>query len=339
MCTGIRLIAENGATVYGRTLEFGRAIESQIIIIPRNYAFSGTALSGNPEGAQWKSRYAVVGANALGVIGVIDGVNEAGLAGGLFYFPGYAEFQEVSYHHGKNSIASWEMMTWILTNFSTVAEVRASLPTININKAILAQWGTQVPVHAIVHDSAGNSMVIEYVQGQLIMHDNILGVITNSPAFDWHETNLRNYVHLTAYNSESIDLGKLQVTPFGQGSGMLGLPGDFTAPSRFVRAAFLSQYAIKPKNEVEARILLFHILDLFDIPLGTVREKTENGFVYESTQWTAGADLTHKKYFWHTYKNRNLHMVNLTTCDLESPKPLLIPMDTIEIVKDATPLK
>ncbi len=339
MCTGIRLIAENGAPVYGRTLEFGRAIESQIIIIPRNYAFCATDPSGNAAGAQWKSRYAVVGANALGVTGVIDGLNEAGLAGGLFYFPGYAEFQEVSYDQEKNSIASWEMMTWILTNFSTVAEVRSALPTININKAILTQWSTQVPVHAIVHDSSGKSLVIEYVKGQLTMHDNLLGVITNSPTFDWHMTNLRNYAHLTAYNNESVDLGKLQVTPFGQGSGMLGLPGDFTPPARFVRAAFFSQMAIKPKNEDDARKLLFHILDLFDIPLGTVREKNKNGFICEYTQWTVGADLINKKYFWHTYESRNLQMVNLTKCELESSKILIIPMDTIEIVTDATPLK
>ncbi len=334
MCTGVRLIAENGAVVYGRTLEFGQSTESDIIIIPRNYAFVGTAPSGKPEGLQWKSRYAVVGANALGVIGVIDGVNEKGLAGGLFYFPGYAEYQIVAPDQSKNSLASWELLTWILTTCATVDEVRAALPAIKVGKAILPQWGAEIPVHAVVHDSAGNSLVIEYLKGKLHMHDNPLGVITNSPSFDWHMTNLKNYVHLSALNTEKIDLGQLEITQTGQGSGLLGLPGDFTPPARFVRAAFLSHLAVKPKTELEARKLLFHLLDLFDIPLGAVREETKTGLLSDCTLWTSGADITNKKYYWHTYENRNLQMVDLLQHDLDAHKPVIIKMDQKEVIQN-----
>jgi choloylglycine hydrolase len=336
MCTGVRLIAQNGAVIYGRTLEFGKSTESNINIIPRNYSFTGTGPSGKQDGLQWKSRYALVGANALGVIGAIDGVNEKGLAGGLFYFPGYAEFQEVSLDETKNSIASWEILTWILTSFATVAQVRAALPTIKVNKAVLSQWGTQVPVHVIVHDAAGNSLVIEYIKGELVMYDNPLGVITNSPSFDWHITNLKNYVHISAFNAEKNNLGPLELTPFGQGSGMLGLPGDFTPPARFVRAAFLSQLTLTPKTEDDARKLLFHILDFFDIPLGIVREKGERELVCECTQWTTGADLTHKKYYWHTYNNRNLQIVDLMRADLDADKPVIIQMEQKEVIHDLT---
>jgi len=338
MCTGVRLIAENGSVFYGRTLEFGQSLKSEINIIPRNYAFTGTAPSGKSEGLQWISRYAVVGANALGIIGAIDGVNEKGLAGGLFYFPGYAEFQEVSPEQAKNSIASWELLSWILTTCATVAEVRAALPSIKVNKAALPQWGAEIPVHAVMHDTAGNSLVIEYVKGQLIMHDNPLGVITNSPSFDWHITNLKNYVHLSALNAEKNDLGSLTLTPFGQGSGMLGLPGDFTPPARFVRAAFFSHMAVPTKTIDQARNMLFHILDLFNIPLGVVGQASQGKIFYDHTQWTSGIDLTNKKYYWHTYENRNLQMVDLMAADLDAKKPVVVSMDTQETIANLTPL-
>ncbi len=286
------------------------------------------------EGLSWKSRYAVVGANALGVTGVIDGVNENGLAGGLFYFPGYAEFQDVSPEQAKNSLASWELLTWILTNCATVSDVRAALPTIKVNKAALSQWGAEIPVHAIVHDSTGASIIIEYVNGVLTIHDNPLGVITNSPSFDWHLTNLKNYVHLSPLNATENKLGPLTLTPFGQGSGMLGLPGDFTPPARFVRAAFFSHIAQPTETVDEARKMLFHILDLFNIPVGVVCETSQGKQFYDHTQWTSGCDLTNKKYYWHTYDNRNLQMVDLNSCDLDAESVVIIKLEHKEFLQN-----
>ena len=141
MCTGIKLIAENGALITARTLEFAQNIDSKIITIPRNYAFSGIALSEKP-GLNWKAKYAVVGTNALDLIDIVDGVNETGLAGGLFYFPDYAEFQETTQNQIPNSIAPWQIMTWILTNFATIEEIKKSLPEIKVSKTILdhGEW-------------------------------------------------------------------------------------------------------------------------------------------------------------------------------------------------------
>ena len=156
MCTGIGIKAKNGSMVYARTMEFGQEMDSNILMIPRNYAFQGTAPSGAPGGLAWKSNYAVVGANALGQVAIIDGVNEKGLAGGLFYFTGYAKYQEVTSHEVAKSLVPWELMTWILTSFATVQEVRDALPTIKVSNAVFGQWGIVPPVHAIVHDAQGN---------------------------------------------------------------------------------------------------------------------------------------------------------------------------------------
>ena len=174
------------------------------------------------------------------------------------------------------------------------------------------------PVHAIVHDQTGHSLVIEYVNGDLKLFDNPIGVFTNAPTFDWHITNLRNYVNLSALNVPKIEFKNVEFAPLSQGSGMLGLPGDFTSPSRFIRATAFSQSIANIKNENEALDAAFHLLNLFDIPVGVVRAK-ENGHIrYEYTQWTSASDLKNKKYYFHTYNNRNLQMIDLMQMDLDA---------------------
>jgi len=336
MCTGVRLIAKNGAVVYGRTLEFGQNIESNILMIPRNYAFVATAPNGKKEGASWRSKYAVVGANMLKIIGIADGVNEQGLAGGLFYFPDYAEYQAVAESEYSNSLAPWELLTWLLTNFATVDEVKKALPTIKVSAAVFGPWGFTPPVHAIVHDASGKSLVIEYQQGKLLMYDNPIGVITNAPSFDWHLTNLKNYLNLSPVNAGKKELDTVSLTPFGQGSGMFGLPGDFTPPSRFVRAVAFSQTVTPLQNEDDARAGVFHILNLFNIPKGVVGAPENGIMVYDYTQWTSAMDLTHRRYYWHTYDNSQICVVDLTVMDLDAQEPITIALERAEKIIDAT---
>jgi len=324
MCTGIRLKAKNNAVVYARTLEFGQDLQSRVIVIPRNYQFVGITPTGKADGLSWKSRHAVVGMNALGLDEIIDGVNEQGLAGGLFYFPDYAGYQDVAQERHGRALAPWQLMTWILTTCSTVAEVKAALLTITVSNAILPQWGFTPPVHGIVHDAQGNCLVIEYVNGQLCLYDNPLGVVTNAPTFDWHITNLRNYINLSALNVPQIKLGDIVLHAFGQGSGMLGLPGDFTPPSRFVRAVAFSQSIPTADDETDAVAAAFHVLNLFDIPIGIVREKVQDALVFDCTQWTSASDLKNKRFYMHTYHDRQVQAFNLMDMDLEASQVMRI---------------
>lgn len=321
MCTGIRLITKNNAVVCARTMEFAQNIESKIIGIPRNYSMVGTAPSGKPEGLAWKTKYAAIGANAAGVSHILDGINEQGLAGGLFYFPDYAHYQNATPAQFPQSLAPWEFLTWLLTSFSTVPQVKAALPTIKVVPVVFGPWGIIPPTHAIIHDATGQSLVIEYVQGNLVMHDNALGVITNAPTFDWHVTNLRNYINVSALNVPQVALNSIKLDALGQGSGMLGLPGDFTSPSRFIRAVAFSQSVIETATETEALDTAFHVLNLFDISKGIVREQQNNTIHYEYTQWTSASDLKNKRYYFHTYDNRAVTMVDLTTMNLDAQEP------------------
>jgi len=335
-CTGISLKTITGSIICGRTLEFAQSLDSHILFIPRNYALRGVGPDGKLNGLAWKSKYAAVGANALHYTEIIDGINEKGLAGGLFYFTDY-EYQTVSAQEVSRCIASWQLITWILTTCATIDEVKSRLPHIKIGKAPLPEWGIEVPIHAILHDPTGACIVIEYIKGKLIIYDNPLGVLTNNPSFDWHITNLRNYVNLTAIDVPKIKLSDINIRSSGAGSGMLGIPGDFTPPSRFIRAVAFTQSSTQPQNESQGVDMVFHLLNLFDIPRGSVRTKNNNKLLIEYTQWTSVSDTHVPTYYFHTYNNRQIKKISLAQLNLNRKTTQIVAMESAQKIEDLSP--
>lgn len=337
MCTGIRLIAKDHTVVHARTMEFAADILSDVIVIPKGYERTGStpAMGVEPPlpGKKWTSKYASVGMSALGLPVIIDGLNEVGLAIGLFYFPGFAEYMPYSRSDAENTLAPWELGSWILENFETVDQVKTAIKDIVVPGVVLAEFDPNAspPVHFVVHDASGKSIVIEYVGGKLNVHDNPLGVVANSPTFDWHITNLRNYVNFSFTNAPAMELGSVTLSPLGQGSGMLGIPGDFTPPSRFVRAVAYTQSVSEAFNQEssegeyfhaatgeDAILQAFHILNNFDIPKGVAREhKHESESTGKTlvpadyTLWTSASDLQAKQYYFRTYENSQIRMLDL----------------------------
>lgn len=181
----------------------------------------------------------------------------------------------------------------------------------------------------MVHDASGNSIVIEYVGGKLQVHDNPLGVMSNSPTFDWHMTNLGNYVNLSVTNAAPIKLGTVKLDPLGMGSGMIGVPGDFTPPSRFVRAAIYSAAVLPSATGNEAVRQAFHILNQFDISKGVIRdhEKDEYGNITaDDTIWTSANDLKARRFFIRTYDNSQIRSIDLMTQDLNAKEIATYPI-------------
>src|SRR5213082_1940303 len=338
-CTGITLTASDGTVVHARTMEFAIDIHSDVIVIPRGSARTGTTPDGK-EGLKWKSKYASVGANGVGFPLLFDGLNEKGLAAGTFYFPISAGYMPYTAADAGKTIAQWEVGSWILENFASVAEVRANIGNIVVPAVVFGGWGFAPEAHYIVHDASGKSIVIEYVSGKLNVHDNPLGVITNSPTFDWHMTNLRNYLNFSMTNAPPVQLGSIKLLPTGQGSGMLGLPGDFTPPSRFVRAVAFSQSVFKPKTGDDAILEAFHVLNQFDIPKGAAREheKDEHGNVLaDYTIWTSASDLKSKRYYFRTYENSQIRMVDLMKMNLDAKDITKISMKGTESIRSLNP--
>jgi choloylglycine hydrolase len=318
-CTAFRVTASDGAVLYARTMEFGVDMKSNLMIIPRGHKFTGVTASGKAEGMEWTTKYASVGANSGNQPIYTDGMNEKGLAGGALYFPGFAEYAEVGPADSGAAMASWQLLAWILGNFATVDEVKAALPQVKVNKAIWPDWGMTPPAHFIIHDAGGRSLVVEYVRGgQLTIYDNPLGVLTNAPSFDWHMTNVRNYIGLKAFNQHPVEMSGVKFTSIGQGSGMLGLPGDGTPPSRFIQAVAYSQSMIPAKTADEAVKYAFHTLNKFDISYGASRGVDDGKTVVEWTQFSAVSDLKNRRYYVRTFDNNQIYMVDLKEEDLNA---------------------
>lgn len=332
-CTSFIVKAKDGSIVYGRTLEFALPMQSQFIVIPRNLAIKGTGPDGTAgTGLEWTGKYATAGANGLGLPVVVDGLNEKGLAGGMLFFPNLARFQDVAPDEGKNSIASFELLTWILTNFATVAEVKEALPKIKVSNAPQAVFKTAVPLHVTLHDLQGNSLVIEYAGGELHMYDNPSGVMTNAPAFPFHLANVGLYGNLSPNEPAPREVGGLTIAQPSSGAGLHGLPGDFTSPSRFVRAFMFVQNLPELPTALDAMNAARHILNNFDIPPGAIvtsADSSAGGGVtgFETTEWTAVADLKNGIYAIWDYNNPTPRTLDFKQIDLDAKAIKLTPFN------------
>ncbi len=337
-CTGIFLTAADGTFVHARTMEFGIDLHSSVIVVPRGHTRVGTTPDGKG-GLKWTAKYASVGANGAGLPVILDGLNEKGLATGLFYFPTSAGYMPYSASDSDKTLAPWELGSWMLENFASVDEVKAGIGKVVVTSVVLKEWGFAPETHYIAQDSSGKSIVVEYAGGKLNVYDCPLGVITNSPGFDWHMTNLRNYVNLSFTNVPPVKVGSVVLQPLGQGTGMLGIPGDFTPPSRFVRAVAYSQGVRPSATGGDAVLQAFHILNNFDIPKGAARtHKDAHGNIEaDYTLWTAANDLKAKRFYFRTYENSQIRMVDLTKMNFDAKNIVTISMGGDEVIKSLTP--
>lgn len=330
-CTGITLKAKDGAVVYGRTLEWGAFdLKSRVIIIPRGQEFTGTTPDGK-SGLKWKAKYGVVAIDALEKILIADGLNEKGLAIGLFYHPGYAAYQEYDPTQANRSIAATDVAQLLLTTCANISEVRRALQNVRVVPVVEKALGFPAPVHFIATEPSGKAIVIEYLNGELRIFDAPLGVITNSPSYNWHMTNLRNYINLSPVALPGKKIEDLEFTPLGAGSGMIGLPGDFTPPSRFVRAVAFSKTARPTENGDETVYEIFRILDNFNVPLGAAEgsDQVQSTIGMRSaTIWTSASDTMNKVLYYHTQHNRRVRMVDLKKIDFKSLREIVyLPLD------------
>ncbi|KTC66305.1 choloylglycine hydrolase (plasmid) [Legionella adelaidensis] len=316
-CTGIELKTVNGTFINGRTVEFGEDLDLKGIVIPRNYHFHGTLPDGSA-GLDYVSKYAAIGAGTFTENVIVDGINEQGVSVGVFYFPGYAGYTQVDDNNHTNALSPTEFPNWILTQFSSVEEVKNNLKNIVIVNTAPPGWGKVPPFHFVVYDKSGKSIVIEPIMGTLRVYDNPLGVITNSPTFDWHLTNLSNFVNLSPLNAPTKTIDGIHIEQLGQGSGLLGMPGDFTPPSRFIRAAIFSKTAIPAKTNEQAVQQAFHILNQFDIPVGSVRASENKNMIAEYTLATTVKDPENGSYYFRTFDDQTIRKASLKNYDLNA---------------------
>jgi choloylglycine hydrolase len=323
-CSSIRLKAKDGSVIYARTMDFTINTSSEIVVFPRNTEFKATLPEGKV-GLNWKNKYGFIGINALGLDHAADGINEKGLALGVLYLPNYAEYEKLTDSNAKNSIAQWELGSYLLGTCSNIAEVHKILPTIHVVYSYMKAH-PDMPIHYIVHDTLGNSLVIEYVKGNLTTYDNPLGVFTNTPTFDWHLKNINNYLHLFTSPTKTLSLDGMTFFAHGEGNNLFGLPGDFTSPSRFMRLVILTQTALQPANAEEGIYQAINIINNVIVPYGTVKSIVNNKQTYDYTQWVTVYDLANKRMYYRTYENHNYRYIDLNKISFNGNKIKKLPM-------------
>ena len=343
-CTSFLLSGTDGGHVYGRSMEFGQPFNSQGILIQRGTAMEGVGPDGKPgSGLKWTTKYAVVGLNVLGQTMVVDGINEKGLAGGLLNFVGYAQYQNVPAGQEANSIVSWQMLTYVLSNFATLDEVKEGLPKILVNGAPLASFGGPAQIHMTLHDNQGNSIVVEYLKEGLQIKDNPTGILTNNPPFDYHLAAVGDYANLSNNPAPKLTAGGVNLPASSSGDGFIGLPGDFLSSSRFVQAFTFVRFA--PSNLTTAQQVntAFHFLGQFDLPPGSVALPVGSAYGgadksagYEITEWVVAADMKNLIYYVRTFDNFDFRSLNINDLPLDGGKAIVMALDQKQSV---TPLK
>lgn len=307
-CTDFLVKATDGTVVIGRSMEFAMGMDSEVLVYSRGNKVASEMPDGT-KGLGWTSKYGYLGVNAMGIKhALVDGINEAGLSVEVLWFT-ESQHQEP---RDNNWVTNAELIHWLLGNFSTVDEVKKELPDLTVVGITLQESGMPLGVHLAVHDVKGNSIVIEFINGEKKIHDNPLGVMTNKPTFDWHMTNLRNYVHLDSTDKGAKEITGLSLVETGSGSGWLGLPGDWTPPSRFVRTVMMVHSADPVIDAAAAVNLAEHILNANDIPTGVVKPaKATDKSMVDYTQWITIKDLANKVLYYRSYQDLALKKIDM----------------------------
>ncbi len=335
-CTGISLTAKDGSHIVARTVEWAATpMQCGYVISPRGHVHQSYTPTGE-NGLKYTGVYGYVGIYTEYEPFVVEGVNEAGLAAGLFFFPNYGEYAPYNSAANNKTLCDMQFVSWVLSQFSSIDQVKAGIKNIDL-VTLNSKIGA---VHWRIAEPNGRMVVLEVVNGVPNFYENTLGVLTNAPGFKWHLTNLNNYINIEPGTEADKTIKKgITLKSLGHGSGNLGLPGDFTSPSRFVRAAFFQTTAPTWNSGFETITQAFHILNNFDIPIGSQHAMADipKGLP-SATQFTSATDQNTLKFYYRTAWNSNIRCIDLMTIDFHKVKYQSHPLDKtqvqpVEIVK------
>lgn len=323
-CTAVDIMAADKTMIAGRTMEWAFDMQWTLVSQPAGTELTMTAPAdtGLPS-KTIASKYGLLAVSAEAIKGgaIVEGQNTEGLGMSGNFLPGFTEYQTVT-KDDTDYVSVLGFGQWALGNHATVAELRAALPKIKVwADASLPSGPTPPDIHVVFTDRSGDGIVVEYVGGEVQIHDNVAHVLTNAPTYDWHLLNARNYLNLSTVGVQAVQVGTANVTALGQGGGMMGLPGDYTPPSRFIRAAFLRHNVTAPATGAEAVQAVDHILNTVDIPLGIAQSKDGDQVVSDYTQWVAIKDLTNNTFMISDYAHRTSFVAIDLNKALASGKP------------------
>ncbi len=305
MCTAVTYTTKDH--YFGRTLDLEYSYEETITIVPRNYPFSFRRMG------KMAHHYAMIGMAYVveGYPLFYDAVNEKGLAMAGLHFPDHAVYFPET--EGKENIAPFEFIPWLLGQCATVEEVKQRLESICLAEIPFSEALPLAPLHWLIADGQ-ETITVEAVAEGLQVYENPVGVLTNNPPFPYQMYRLRDYLNLTAEVPRNRFSDKVKLHPYSRGMGAIGLPGDPSSTSRFVRAAFTKLNAVSGETEEESVGQFFHILGAVAQQRGCVRMGEGE---YEITVYTSCCNLDQGIYYYTTYENQQITAVELYRENLE----------------------
>ena len=294
MCTAVTF--QN--RYFGRNLDYDHSFGEEVVLTPQEHLFVF------PEGKVMRKHHAILGTALVqeGYPLYFDAMNEKGLAMAGLLFEGNAVYHvPVS---GKDNIPSWAFIPWVLGQCETVAEAENLLENLNLTDTPFSENLPPSPLHWMIADRV-RSIVVESMADGLHVYENHVGVLTNNPPFPFHLQNLNQYLNLTAEEPKNRFSENLSLQPFSRGMGAIGLPGDWSSSSRFVRAAFVRMNAVEDGGVSQ----FFHILGAVEQPKGCVYLGNDR---YEMTIYSSCCDLEKGVYYWKNYENYAIQKLELT---------------------------
>lgn len=314
MCTAATYYTKDH--YFGRNLDLEFSYKETVTIMPRNYQFKVR------HGEDLESHYAVIGmAYVVDNYSLFyDAINEKGVGMAGLNFPDNADYKDMM--PNKDNITSFEFIPWILGQCASVKEARVLLERINlINENFSAQLPLS-PLHWMISDKK-ESIVVEQTKAGLHIYDNPVGVMTNNPTFDIQLFELNKYMSLSAEPANSTFAPDLSLNQYSRGMGAIGLPGDLSSTSRFVKAAFTRMNSISGESELESVSQFFHILGSVDQQRGCVHLGDN---AYEITIYTSCCNLDKGIYYYNTYENHQITAVDMHKANLDGAELLTFPL-------------
>lgn len=305
MCTAITFYTKHH--FFGRNLDFEYDFGEAVTVTPRNYPFSFR------RAGTMHTHFAMIGMAVVdnGYPLYFDGTNEKGLSMAGLYFPGNAVY--LPERLGMDNIAPFEFIPWILGDCENIYQVREKLKNLNLVNIPYSEQFPLSPLHWIIADR-NESLVVEPMSDGIKTFENPVGVLTNSPPFDFHMYNLSGYLNLTREEPESRFAPDYKLAAYSRGMGAIGLPGDLSSSSRFVRAAFVKLNSVCDDTDSASINQFFHILSAVKQQEGCARV----GDSFEKTIYTSCCNTDKGIYYYSTYENSQITGISMHNTDLDA---------------------
>lgn len=314
MCTAISVTVKDH--YFGRNLDFHHTFGEKITITPRNYCFEFL------NGIMNTNHYAIIGMalpyNEYPLY--FDAVNEKGLGMAGLYFPDNAVYNSAI--SNKTNVASYELIPWVLTQCESVSQTEKLLENINITDDAFDENLKPSPLHWIIADKE-KSITAEQTSKGFAIYENPVGVLTNNPSFNMQLFNLNNYMHISPNDPENSFSDKIDLKPYSRGMGGIGIPGDLSSMSRFVRACFTKLNSVYGDTEKEIVHQFFHILYSVYQQKGCVKVGDE----FEITNYTSCCNCDKGIYYYTTYYNTTIRAIDMYKENLESDNIIFYNID------------